>query len=177
MFKNTPWGRVIPSLIEKTTVPCVRWRKEFFKKMWQKNLKSKLLNNGYSMTVIMWKWISHTLVCVLLSAVNWRACEVIYKFCSISSGIVWFLTTTERTTTIFFSVLVVSFYEVNNILFGETKIHNIFTNLKWVFWEWWLSCAYWKSYKNEEGKKIRGTNMFLMTCLSHKSPFSSLLKW
>lgn len=32
IFKNTPWGRAVPSLIEKTTIPCVLWRKKKIKK-------------------------------------------------------------------------------------------------------------------------------------------------
>lgn len=84
--------------------------------------KSQLQNNTYSMSLIMWKEITHALRGVHMNDMSRRMCE---KRLTVSA--LWALI--FKNLFPYWWIIWIGY----NILFGETKIHNIFTHRKWLF--------------------------------------------
>lgn len=171
VFKNTPWGRG-GTILNWENHYSMCTVKNFFFNVTEK--QGKLQNKTQSTTVMTWRCITKcvTLWCVC-SWTEWTGGCAKRFASSVLSAPMRFDFLKKFT----FSLLRVSFYQVNRILFGETKslIHSQTSGGYTENWDWVVPTE--NHYENKDGKTARGTNVFLTTCLSHKSPFPSLLNW
>lgn len=90
IFKNTPWGRAVPSLIEKTTIPCVLWRKKKSKKDVtgeKQQVAEQCIQYDCDYVNINQP---HSGVCACECSELGGMWREVYKFCSISSDTIWF---------------------------------------------------------------------------------------